>query len=206
MNNMQELVKHIKDINYLQSEHIINAFMKVDRINFIPADFIHRAYDDIPLLIGEGQTISQPRVVAFMLELLDPREGHEILDVGFGSGWTTALMAEIAGDMGIICSIERIKSLKEFGENNVKKVGYKNVNFKLGNGSKGWPEDKLFDRILVSAAGKRVSEKLKEQLKPGGRLIMPLSDLEGNIILLDKVDEYEYKEDYFPGFAFVPLK
>ncbi len=140
-----------------------------------------------------------------MLELLQPKKGHRILDVGSGSGWTTALLAEIVGQDGYVYAMERIKSLKEFGEENLFKLGYKNVLFLEGNGAKGWPENAPFDRILVNASAKTIPPALTEQLKAEGKMVIPLDNAYGHLKLLKKITSTTYEEEVYPGFAFVPF-
>ena len=200
---MKQLINDLIQQGYLKSPRIINAFRKIKRVDFVPEELKGEADINAPLPIGYGQTISQPLTVAFMLELLEPKEGDKILDVGSGSGWQTALLAEIAGEKGKVYAVERIPELKIFGENNAKKYHFKNVKFILGNGSKGLEEESPFDKIIVAAAARGgIPEELKRQLKINGRLVIPV---EGSIWLVVKEDENKFTEKEFPGFAFVPL-
>ncbi|MEW6623815.1 MAG: protein-L-isoaspartate(D-aspartate) O-methyltransferase [Bacillota bacterium] len=205
MYSLEKLVESLENKKILKTPAIKEAFLKVDRSKFILPEYMDRAYEDRPLPVGENQTISQPLTVAFMLELLQPQKDNKVLDVGSGSGWTTALLAEIVGKQGKVFAIERIKGLKEYGENNLKNLAYTNVHFREGNGAKGWPEHAPFDRILVNAAAPTIPPLLKHQLKPGGKLVIPLSDLYGHIVLLHKHAEDKYEKELFPGFAFVPF-
>jgi protein-L-isoaspartate(D-aspartate) O-methyltransferase len=199
----------IKD-GYLEAPEIISAFRKIKRDDFILPENKNESEINAPLPIGCGQTISQPLTVAFMLELLEPKEGDKILDVGSGSGWTTALLAEIVGRKGKVFALEIIPELKEFGEKNVSKYDFiKNrvVSFMRGNGWQGLPEFAPFDKVLVSAAASRIPEKLLEQIKINGRLVIPIGEnyQTQEIVLIDKIGENKYKEKRFPGFIFVPL-
>ncbi|MGI6066928.1 MAG: protein-L-isoaspartate(D-aspartate) O-methyltransferase [Bacillota bacterium] len=205
MKLQEELIKGMEDKGVLKTPAIKNAFLKVDRTNFVIPENKNRAYEDRPLPIGEEQTISQPMTVAFMLELLQPKEGEIILDVGSGSGWTSALLAEIVGRQGKIFAIERIRKLKEFGEENVRKMGYENVTFLTGNGVRGWPEKARFDKILVNAAAVDIPPALTEQLSPGGKMVIPLDDARGSMVWLGKNEDGTLQERRFSGFAFVPL-
>lgn len=155
-----------------------------------------------PLPIGYGQTISQPLTVAFMLELLEPREGDKILDVGSGSGWQEAMLAEIAGEKGKVYAVERIPELKTLGENNAKKYHFKNIEFILGDGSMGLEKESPFDKIIVAAMADEIPEELKRQLKIKGRLVIPAG---GSIWLIVRDDKNKFTEQEFPGFVFVPL-
>lgn len=190
---------------YLKSDHIINAFSRINRVEFVPEDMESQADADIALPIGYGQTISQPLTVAFMLELLDPRAGQNILDVGSGSGWTTAMLSEIAGKDGKIVAIERIKELLERGKENVDKYGYVKkgiTKFHLADGSQGFAEKAPYDRILVSAAATSIPQTLKDQLKIGGKMVIPVKN---SLVYLEKKEENNFAQEEFPGFNFVPL-
>lgn len=198
---INELIKR----GYLKTPRIVEAFRRIDRIDFVPERLKGEAYANAPLPIGFGQTISQPLTVAFMLELLNPEKGNKILDIGSGSGWQTALLADAVGQEGKIFAMELIPELKELGEKNVRKYNFLGkgiVDFICADGSKGLAEKAPFDRIIVAAAGKAIPPALKEQLKLGGRLVIPVS---GSIWLVIKrgIDDFEEKE--FPGFVFVPL-
>jgi protein-L-isoaspartate(D-aspartate) O-methyltransferase len=215
----KELVNALISSGVLRSEKIIDAFLNIDRKNFVREDYIYEAYGDYPLPIGDGQTISQPWTVAFMLELLEPDKDQKILDVGFGSGWTTTLLAyivtgkrfspkeevDIKNFKGRVYGIEVLPSIFNFGKSNIEKYNYikhKIVELKLGDGSKGWPEKSPFDRILVSAAAQKdIPQPLIDQLENNGILVIP--DQNG-IWKIMKI-EGEIKKEYYQGFSFVPL-
>ncbi|MBI2633249.1 MAG: methyltransferase domain-containing protein, partial [Parcubacteria group bacterium] len=150
-----ELIEQLIKNGYLKTPHIINAFKKIDRAHFILPDYEDEAYGNYPLSIGSGQTISQPATVAYMIEKLAPKVGDSALDVGSGSGYTTALLAEIVGSAGKVYAIERIDELKEFGEENASRYGFVKEGravFVCGDGSKGLKEYAPFDVIHVGAA------------------------------------------------------
>ena len=152
---MSKLINSLIKQGYLKSDILIEAFFNVERKEFLPQELEDQAEANIALPIGYGQTISQPLTVAFMLELLNPQAGQKILDVGSGSGWTTALLAFVVGEKGKVVALERIKELVEFGKKNVQKFSfYKKgiVEFYEADGTKGFPQEAPFDRILVSAA------------------------------------------------------
>lgn len=206
---MKELVVKLKKQGVLKTSVIIEAFLACDRKKFVPKEMRLEAYVDAPLPIGFGQTISQPYTVAFMIELLQPQEGQKILDVGFGSGWTTAILAKIVGPGGKVYGIEIIPEVYEFGKKNLAKFEYQNLELYNQNGWEGLPEKAPFERILVSAAAEEIPNKLKEQLAVGGRIVVPVG---GNaflfgqsIMLLKKIGRNEFEEENYPGFAFVPL-
>lgn len=190
---------------WLKTPGIIEAFQKIKRVDFLPEDMKDLSEINEALPIGFGQTISQPLVVAFMLEHLQPEPGNKILDVGSGSGWTTALLADIVGEKGKVFAIEIVPDLREFGERNVSRYNFieKGIaKFIVADGSKGYREEAPFDRILTSASGKEVPQAWKEQLKIGGRIVAPI---DSSIWLLIKESENSFKKVEYPGFAFVPL-
>ncbi|TSC75754.1 MAG: hypothetical protein G01um101430_248 [Parcubacteria group bacterium Gr01-1014_30] len=200
---------------WLKTPRIIEAFRKVKRVDFLPEGTKDLAELNEALPIGFGQTISQPLVVAFMLELLEPQEGEKILDVGSGSGWTSALLGEIVGEKGKVFAVELVPELKEFGKKNAAKYGFVDrgvVEFVCADGSKGYEKEAPYDKILASAAvyphtkfgvGVRELPKAwKQQLKVGGRIVTPI---ENSIWLFVKKSEKKFQEKEYPGFAFVPL-
>lgn len=202
---MSRLINELIRGGYLRTDSIIDAFSEINRVEFVPDDLASQAEINIPLPIGYGQTISQPLTVAFMFELLDPRRGQNILDVGSGSGWTTALLSRIVGEKGKVTAIERIPELCEFGKKNTDKFGFveKGVaEFYCVNGTKGFPKYAPFDRILVSAMTQEVPKALKEQLKIGGKMVIPVHN---DIWYLEKKGEDDFYKEEYPGFAFVPL-
>ena len=199
------LIENLISEGWLKTPRIIEAFYKIKRADFLPEELKNLAQLDEALPIGFGQTISQPLVVAFMLELLSPQPGEKILDIGSGSGWTSALLAEIVGEKGKVIAIELIPELKEFGEKNVAKYNFiekGRVRFICGDGTKGLKEEAPFDKILVSATAKKCYEAWKEQLKVGGRIVTPIGN---SIWLFIKKSEKEFEEFEYPGFVFVPL-
>ncbi len=186
------------------------AFKKIDRADFLPPEVKSGAEIDQPLAIGFGQTNSQPSTVAFMLEKLAPEAGEKILDVGCGSGWTTALLAEIVGRQGRVCGLEIIPELKKQAEKNVGRYGFiksGRATITLGDGRKGLPALAPFDRILVSAASGDLPGPLLDQLAAGGKMILPISDgRDGqSMVLIAKDRHNKIKRTIFPGFLFVPL-
>lgn len=179
------------------------VFQKVKRADFLPEDVKYLADLDEPLPIGFGQTNSQPYTVRLMLSWLGPKEGHKILEVGSGSGWVAALIADIIGSKGCVYALEKIPELLRFGADNCQKQGIKNVIFLPPGPKQGLPEYSPYDRIIVSASASHVPKGLVEQLKAGGRLIIPVLD---SILEIDKINEFDYEILEHPGFTFVPLK
>ena len=205
---MAELVQQLIDQGYLKTKEIIQAFKKIKRKDFVLLEMQSNSGKNVPLSIGHGQTISQPLTVAFMLELLDIKKGQKILDIGSGSGWTTALLAEIVGEKGKVFAIERIQELKDFGEKNVSKYNFIRSNratFITGDGIKGLPDQAPFDRIHVAAATNKIPTNLLEQLSIGGKLIIPQGINFQDIVLIEKIGKNKYHQEKFPGFNFVPL-
>lgn len=200
------LIENLIIEGWLKSPQIIKAFRKIKRKDFLPEKIKNLAELNEALSIGFGQTISQPLVVAFMLELLQPKSGEKILDIGSGSGWTSALLAEIVGKNGKVIALEIIPELKEFGENNVAKYNFIEkgiVKFLCCDGSKGYKKEAPFDKILCSAAvQKEIPLAWKEQLKIGGRIVTPISS---SIWLFIKKTATEFEKFEYPGFVFVPL-
>jgi len=200
----QELVKKA----VLKTALIINAFKKTDRADFVLSDFKKEAYRDYPLPIGYNVTISQPTTVAFMLELLEPKKGDKILDIGSGSGWTTELLSQIVGKKGKVFGVEIIPELVEFGRKNLSKYNKKNVFYKNAEiilaekNILGFSKKAPFDKILVSAMAKKLPKELVNQLSISGILVIPIKN---SIWRIDKISENEIKEKEFYGFNFVPL-
>lgn len=198
------LIKRLIDEGVLRTPHIIEAFTYIQRKDFLPASQEERAGIDTPLPLGYGQAISQPYTVAFMLELLMPQKGQTILDIGYGSGWTTALLAYIMGEKGKVYSMEIVPELCLLGKENVQKYDFIAkgiVTMFCEDGSDGLKEHAPFDRILVSASANSVSQPLLSQLGNGGRLVAPIK--ESIFLYQKKGEQYEGKE--YMGFLFVPL-
>ena len=201
----QDLINHLISSGYLKTERIIKAFLKVDRKDFVPEELLDQAYKNYPLAIGDGQTISQPATVAFMLELLQPQRGDKILDVGSGSGWQTALLAEITGSQGKIFGLEIVEELIGWSRQNIQKYHFNNIKIIKGNGWQGLPAESPFDKIIVAAAAEIIPQVLKEQLEVGGRLVVPVGVGYQDIVLIVRESQSQYREERFPGFVFVPL-
>jgi len=199
------LIDPLVQQGWLKTKRYIEAFRKIQRIDFLPEDMKDLAELNEALPIGYSQTISQPLVVAFMLEKLAPQPGDKILDIGSGSGWTSTLLGEIVGKQGKVIAIEIIPELKEFGQENVSKYNMVKkgiVKFVCADGSKGYPKEAPFDRILASASAMKIPQSWKDQLKIGGRIVTPIGN---SIWLFIKESEKEFKEIEYPGFVFVPL-
>jgi len=201
----------------LKTPRIIEAFEKIDRADFVPLELKKDAYINEPLSIGERQTISQPYTVAFMIELLQPKSGDKIFEIGFGSGWQTALLAEIIGESGKVFAVERIKELFDFGAKNISTYNFIKkgiVKTILGDATMGLKKYAPFDKIIAAASGMEMPEVWLKELKIGGRLVMPIKESiwlcvkkssPAKIPKRDLGGQEEFDKQEFPGFVFVPL-
>lgn len=202
---MSKLVDDLVNNGYLKNPVITEAFSAINRDKFVPEEFQNVSEANVPLPIGHGQTNSQPLTVAIMMELLDPKRGQNVLDVGSGSGWTTAILSHVVGQEGKVTAIERIESLYEIGMENANKFGFVKegiAEFHKGDGSKGYAYNAPYDRILVSAEADVIPEELKKQLKMGGKMVIPVGS---SVLYLEKKGENDFFKKEYPGFSFVPL-
>lgn len=183
------------------SERVAHAFAAVERTDFIPNELKAAAGQDMPLPIGYGQTISQPSTVRLMLEWLAPQPGDRVLDIGSGSGWTTALLSYLVRPSGQVYAVEKIPELFAFGRRNCERLGLKNIQFFPADMAFGLPHCAPYERILVSAAADTLPSELLEQLAVGGKLVIPV----GHSILEITRRPAELKTVKHPGFIFVPL-
>ncbi len=183
-------------------DRVDQAFEAVERAAFMLPHLRQFSAVDEPAPIGHGQTISQPYTVRKMLEWLDVKPGQKVLDVGSGSGWTTALLAHLVGPKGKVYAVERVPELLEFGADNVKRLGIRNAKFFPAGDEFGLPDEAPFERILVSASADRLPKELVDQLKVGGKMVVPVHNdiLEVTKTAKDKLDIKTH-----PGFVFVPL-
>jgi len=187
----------------IRSEAVLNAMRTVPRHLFVPDDMQNRAYNDSPLPIGLNQTISQPYIVAFMTEQLEPVPGMKILEIGTGSGYQTAILAHLGCE---VYTIELLEELALRAQKVLTGLNYNNVKTKHGNGYLGWPEEAPFDAIIVTAAPEKIPEILIEQLKDGGRMIVPVGPVKSvqSLKLLTKKDN-RIIEKYLLPVTFVPM-
>ncbi len=201
MVNLKEKKEHLIDLlikeGFLITPDIIRAFRKVPRENFVLERYREHAYDNIPLPIPENQTISQPLTIAAMTEALRPTKNQKILEIGTGSGYQAALLAEIVGN-GTVITTERIKKLVDFSVSNLK--GYRNITVVKHDGSTGYEKEAPYDRIIVTASAPDIPEALINQLKEGGRLVIPVKD---EMLLVEK--NKELKKTMLGYYVFVPL-
>lgn len=205
----EELLTRLeKETRVFKNTAIKEAFRAIDRKDFVQSDYKVEAYEDYPLPIGEDQTISQPTTVAFMLELLDPQVGDIVLDVGSGSGYTTALLGYMVGKGGKVIGLEIHDSLVEFGQKNIEKYDMPWVEIRKSEGGIPDLEDAPFDRALVSAGADEIPQSLIDQLAVGGVIVLPVVDEEGGHTLLrvEKEKTGKLVRTSHPGFVFVPFK
>ncbi|MGZ3297362.1 MAG: protein-L-isoaspartate(D-aspartate) O-methyltransferase, partial [Xanthobacteraceae bacterium] len=188
----------------VRSELVLNAMRTVPRESFLPEQLREFAYQDSPLPIDEGQTISQPYIVAFMIEALALEGGERVLEIGAGSGYAAAILSGIAGD---VYTVERIGQLAEKAASTLADLGYHNVHVRHADGTKGWPEHAPYDGIVVAAGGPAIPESLKEQLKIGGRLIIPIGrdPRVQELVRVTRIAENKYKREDLADVRFVPL-
>lgn len=188
----------------VQNKSVLEAMRRVLRHEFVPDRYKSQSYVDMPLPIGYDQTISQPYIVAYMTELLDPKKEHKVLEVGTGSGYQAAVLAELVKH---VYTIEIIKELGESAEERLKRLEYKNVTVKIGDGYFGWEEHGPYDAIIVTAAPDHIPPLLLHQLKPGGKLVIPVGGRfrVQNLTLVQKTEAGSVMTRQVMPVVFVPL-
>jgi len=202
----ENMVKYQLVARGIKDENVLKAFMKVQRHLFVPSEISHLAYNDSPLSIGEGQTISQPYIVALMMQVLELKTSDKVLEIGTGSGYQTALLAETVNK---VFTIERIGSLLQRAKNKLDDLNYNNIFYKTGDGTLGWqdgyPKQEEFDKIIVAAAAPDIPESLTKQLAMNGKLIIPTGNrmLQQLVIITRTKDGYIHTNE--GGCTFVPL-
>jgi len=185
----------------IQDSKLIQAMITIPRHKFIPENLREYAYGDNPIPIGMEQTISQPYIVALMTELLKLKEGEKVLEVGTGSGYQTAILAEMGCE---VFTIEIVESLVEKARQVLESLGYKNIHHKIGDGYSGWPEYAPYDAIIVTAAPDHIPQPLIEQLKVNGRMVIPVGDQYQELILIKKREKGVEMKTVTP-VRFVPM-
>jgi len=188
----------------ITEQHILDAFLEVPREAFIAGNNVHLAYGDHPLPIEAGQTISQPYIVALMIQAAGIKPGDGVLEVGAGSGYAAAVISRIAGK---VIGIERQHELVEIARERLQRLGYDNVEIVEGDGTKGWRDGAPYDAILAAASGSHVPRPLVEQLAPGGRIVMPIGDpgWVQQLVKVTKNDDGTLVQQDLGGVRFVPL-
>ncbi len=186
----------------IKDERVLTTMAKVPREEFVPADARVDAYEDGPLPIGYDQTISQPYIVAFMTEQLRLKPSDRLLEIGSGSGYQAAVLAELAAD---VYTIEIIEPLAKSAEATLQRLGYKNVHLRVGDGYQGWPEEAPFDAIIVTCAPDKVPQPLVDQLKDGGRMVIPVGERFAQQLYLLEKKNGQLKESATLPVRFVPM-
>lgn len=204
MNEREEMIERHLRGRGITNEAVLAAMEKVRREEFIPVEIRHMAYRDGPLPIGEGQTISQPYIVAAMTELLEPEPGDVVFEVGTGSGYQAAVLGEL---VQAVCTVEIIPELGEQAADLLEELGYTNVFVRVGDGYAGWPEHGPFDGIIVTCGAEQVPPPLLEQLKPGGRMVIPVGPnlIAQDLLLIEKDEQGTITQSRIMGVRFVPM-
>ena len=190
------------EVRGIADPRVLAAMRRVPRHRFVPQSLWDQAYNDYPLPIGEDQTISQPYIVALMTEALELQDTDRVLEIGTGSGYQAAVLAELAAE---VYSIDRLASLAEQARMVLMELGYKNFQVRVGDGTLGWPEEAPFDAILVTAGTPQVPRPLVEQLALGGRLVVPVGDRFSQTLTRARMTRDGVKFDYLGGCRFVRL-
>jgi len=185
----------------VKDHRVLSALLKVERHRFVPEEYLNSAYSDQPLPIGEGQTISQPYIVALMTELLELKGEEKVLEIGTGSGYQAAILAELARE---VYSIEIIETLASMAKNRLLELGYQNIKVKAGDGYLGWPEVAPFDAIIITCAPDHIPKPLIEQLKEGGRMVVPVGAYSQELKKIVKRSGKIVTTDVIP-VVFVPM-
>ncbi len=202
MDQKEKMIEeHLKDRG-INDERVLRAMEEVDRAIFVPEGLKYAAYEDTPLPIGKEQTISQPYIVAYMAQVLNPKPEDKVLEVGTGCGYNAAILSKLASH---VYSVEIIEWLAELAKKNLKEAGIKNVSTKFGDGYRGWPEKGPFDKIMLTAATPRIPDYLKEQLIDGGKILAPVSNTFQKLILLEKKGKDKFSEEELLYVRFVPM-
>jgi protein-L-isoaspartate(D-aspartate) O-methyltransferase len=186
----------------IKNERVLRAFREVPRHKFVSDVFLHQAYNDHPVPIGADQTISQPYIVAVMTEYLDVQENHKVLEIGTGSGYETAILAKLAGT---VYTIERISELSNRARLTLSKMGYKNIRYKIDDGSVGWKDYAPYDRIIVTAASEFMPTALQTQLVKNGKIVVPIGKGDVQVLTLGVYNGIRLIQRKLFDCAFVPL-
>jgi len=197
----ERMVRHDLISRNIADPKVLDVFRRVPRERFVWDADLEEAYDDHPLRIGEGQTISQPYIVALMTQLLDVQPCDRVLEIGTGSGYQTAVLASLAGT---VYTVERFSALSERARETLGGLGIANVEYTVGDGTRGWEEEAPFHKIMVTAAAPDVPQSLKRQLADGGRLVIPVGTRSQSLLVCDKEGD-TFKEHRDCGVIFVKL-
>ena len=201
-NAREKMVANQLIMRDIVNERVLAAMRKIPRHEFVPENMRDRAYADSPLPIGKGQTISQPYIVALMTQLVDPQRQHKVLDVGTGSGYQAAVLAELTDN---VYSIEIVESLANAARDRLQKLGYRNISVRHGDGYHGWQSEAPFDVIVVAAAPDHIPQALIDQLAPGGRMVIPVGDFYQELMMVEKDQNGKITKREIIPVAFVPM-
>ncbi len=202
MNEKERMIEKQLKSRGIYDAYVLRAMKEIDRAIFVPEDMKHMAYDDNPLPIGKGQTISQPYIVAYMAQMLSLKPNETVLEIGSGCGYNAAVLSRLASH---VYSVEIVEWLANLATKNLIKANITNVSVKFGNGYEGWPEKAPFDKIVLTAAAPEIPHKLKNQLKIGGKVLAPVSDGFQKLLMLEKTGENDFKEHELISVRFVPM-
>ncbi|HEU4929140.1 MAG TPA: protein-L-isoaspartate(D-aspartate) O-methyltransferase, partial [Candidatus Krumholzibacteria bacterium] len=186
----------------IENPRVLQALRDVKRHLFVPPEDVTSAYEDHPLPIGHGQTISQPYIVALMTEAIDPQPTDRVLEIGTGSGYQAAVLSRLVEH---VYTIEIVEALGNAAKERLERLGYKNVTVKIGDGYKGWPEHAPFDKIVVTAAPPQIPPALIDQLAAGGRMVVPVGTTFQELLLVEKAKDGEVSKRVITGVRFVPM-
>lgn len=200
----EQMVKNQIESRGVEDSATLASMRKVPRHSFVPAGQVAYAYDDRPLPIGYGQTISQPYIVAYMTEIIKPKPGYRVLEIGTGSGYQAAVLSGIVSK---VYTVEIIEELGKQASTRLKNLNYKNIEVKIADGYHGWKEHAPYDAIVVTAAAEYIPPPLKEQLKDGGRMIIPVGSpyMTQQLMLIEKTGD-KYRSTSLMPVRFVPFK
>jgi len=198
----KKMVEHQITARGVSDQRVLEAMLRVPRHLFIPESMQDRAYDDSPLPIGDGQTISQPYMVAWMTELLAVGEEDKVLEIGTGSGYQAAILCELAKE---VFSVEKYASLARKAEGRLRSLGYENITIRVGDGTLGWPEEAPFDGIMVTAGAPSIPQPLTEQLADGGKLVIPVGPSGMQMLTVVQREGKELRTREEGTCVFVPL-
>ncbi len=197
----EQMVKNQIEARGIKDQRVLTAMRRIPRHLFVPENMMGYAYHDEPVPIGEGQTISQPYIVAYMTEVLELKGNERVLEVGTGSGYQTAILAELARE---VFSVEIVESLSLKAQQVLKNLNYSNISFKIGDGTLGWEEFAPYDAIMVTAAPVKVPRALEEQVKAKGRMVIPVGFAFQELVLVIR-EKKKFKRKKLLPVRFVPL-
>jgi len=202
MDTKEDMIQEQLKGRGISDERVLNAMKTIDRELFVPDEYKEEAYRDGPLPIGRGQTISQPYIVAYMAQVLNPDPDDKILEVGSGCGYNAAVLSQLAAE---VYSVEIVEWLAKFARENLNSAGIKNVKVRHGDGYEGWEEKGPFDHIILTATAPHIPDSLKKQLKVGGKILGPFTNSSEKLMVLEKTGEDEFKKHDLIHVRFVPM-